>query len=89
MNDFKIQNNTCEKLLAVHLNNRLTYDYYILEFNKKADKKIYAPANVSQHIKLSEIKMLTNFFFDLQFKHCPLSWMCHNCIDNSEIDTLP
>ena len=37
--DFKIENCTCEKLLGVHFDGRLTFHYHILELWKKRVKK--------------------------------------------------
>ena len=37
--DFEIENSTCEKLLGVHFDNRLTFDYHISGLCKKAGKK--------------------------------------------------
>ena len=46
--DFEIENSTCEKLLGVRFDNRLTFDYHISGLRKKASKKINALARVSQ-----------------------------------------
>ena len=40
LDDYKIENSTCEKLLGVHFDNRLTFDYHISELCKKASKKL-------------------------------------------------
>ena len=44
--DFEIENSTCEKLLGVHFDNRLTIDYHILGVCTEARKKINAIARV-------------------------------------------
>ena len=38
--DFEIENSTSEKLLGVHFDNRLTFDYFISGLCKKASKKL-------------------------------------------------
>ena len=38
--DFEIENRKCEKLLGVHFDNRLTFDYHISGLCKKASKKL-------------------------------------------------
>ena len=48
--DFDIENSTCEKLLGVHFDNSVTFDYHMSELCKKASKKTNALARVSQHI---------------------------------------
>ena len=37
--DFEKENSTCEKLLRLHFDNKLTFDYHILEIRTKAGKK--------------------------------------------------
>ena len=39
---FKIENSTCEKLLGVTFDNRLTFDYHILGLCKKVSKNVNA-----------------------------------------------
>ena len=86
--DFKIENSAFEKLLGVHFDNRLTFDYHISGLCKKASKKINALARVSQYMNLSKRKILMNAFFDSQFKYCPLIWMYHSRTNNRKIDKL-
>ena len=38
--DFEIENRKCEKLLGVHFDNRLTFDYHISGLCKKASKRL-------------------------------------------------
>ena len=38
--DFEIENSTCEKLLGVPFDSRLTFDYHISKLCKKASKKL-------------------------------------------------
>ena len=48
--DFDIENSTCEKLLGVHFDNSVTFDYHMSELCKKASKKTNALARVSQYM---------------------------------------
>ena len=57
--DFEIENSTCEKLLGVHFDNRLTFDYHISGLCKKTSKKINELARVSQYINLSKRNIST------------------------------
>ena len=86
--DFETENSKCEKLLGVHFDNRLTFDYHISGLCKKASKKINALARVSQYMNLSKRKILMNAFFDSQFKYCPFIWMCHSRTNKRKIDRL-
>ena len=47
--DFEIENSKCEKLLGVHFDNRLTFDYHISGLYKKASKQINALKSQSIH----------------------------------------
>ena len=86
--DFETENSKCEKLLGVHFDNRLTFDYHISELCKKASKKINALARVSQYKNLSKRKILMNAFFDSQFKYCALIWMSHSRTNKKKIESL-
>ena len=86
--NFEIENKTCEKLLGVYFDNRLTIDYNVSGLCKKAGKKINALARGSQYMNLSKRKILMNAFFDSQFKYCPLIWMCHSRTNKRKIDRL-
>ena len=76
--EFEIEKSTCEKLLGVHFDNWLVFDYYIPGLCKKASKKINVLARVSQYINLSKRNILINALFDSQFKYCPFIWICHS-----------
>ena len=52
--DFAKENSTFEKLLGVHFEDRLTFDYHISEVCKKTSKKINALTRVSQYINKSQ-----------------------------------
>ena len=60
--DLNIKNGICERILEVHFDKRLTFDYYIPDLCEKVRKK---KSRVSQYTKLLKRKMLMNFFFDL------------------------
>ena len=62
--DFKIENGTCGTLLGVQFDNRLIFDYHISELCKNANKKINAPARISQYMNLSKRKILMDGFFN-------------------------
>ena len=86
--DSEIENSKCEKLLGVHFDNKLTFDYHISGLCKKASKKVKALARVSEYMNFSKRKILMNAFFDSQFKYCPFIWMCHSRTNKRKIDSL-
>ena len=66
----------CEKLLGVHLDNGLSFDYHISEICRKASRRVCALARVTSGMSLSKKRTLMNAFFNSQFNYCLLIWMC-------------
>ena len=81
-----INNSTCEKLLGVKFDYKLTFDDQISELCKKASRKIHALARVTPYMNIAKKRMLMNAFFKSQFSYCPLVWMCHSHANNSKIN---
>ena len=84
----EIANTKREKLLGVHPDNGLSFDYHISEICKKASRKVYALARVTSCMSLSKKRSLMNAFFNSQFNYCPLIWMCHSRENNNKINRL-
>ena len=84
----EIANTQHEKLLGVHLDSGLSFDYHISEICKKASSKVCALARVTSGMILAKKLSLMNAFFNSQFNYCPLIWMCHSCEDNNNINRL-
>ena len=84
----EIANSKREKLLGVHLDSGLSFDYHISEVCKKANRKVCALARVISCMNLSNKHSLMNAFFNSQFNYCPLNWMCHSRENNNKINRL-
>ena len=84
----EIANTKREKLLGVHLDSGLSFDYHISEICKKASRKVCALARVTSGMSLSKKRTLMNAFFNSQFNYCPLIWMCHSRENNNKINRL-
>ena len=82
----EIANAKREKLLGVHLDSGLSFDYHISEICKKASRKVCALARETSCMSLSKKCSLTNAFFNSQFNYCPLIWMCHSRENNNKIN---
>ena len=67
-----INNSTCEKLLGVKFDYKLTFDDHISELCKKASRKIHALARVTPYMNIGKKRILMNAFFKSQFSYCPL-----------------
>ena len=84
----EITNTKCEKLIGVHLDSRLSFDYHISEICKKASRKVCALARVTSGMRLSKKRTLINAFFNSQFSYCPLISMFHSRENNNKINKL-
>ena len=83
-----IKNTTCEKLLGIKIDNKLTFDEHVSGLCKKAATKLRALARVTSYMSLPKKKLLLNSFFNAQFNYCPLVWMLHSRSNNNKIKYL-
>ena len=72
INNFKIKNSDCEKLLGVKFDSKLRFDQHITDLCRTASRKIHALARVTSFMNLSKGRLLTNSFFKTRFNYCPL-----------------
>ena len=84
----KIANTKREKLLGVHLDSGLSFDYHLSDICKKASRKICALARVTSCMSSSKKRSLMSAFFNSQFNYCSLIWMCHSRENNDKINRL-
>ena len=66
------------KLLGIHIDNRLNFDYHISQHCKKAGKKLNALTRTFKCLNISQRKLIANAFIMSQFSYCPLIWMIHS-----------
>ena len=76
INGFTVKNLHCEKLLGVHFDNQLKFDFHIEKLCKNENRKLHALARVTPYIDLSRKRILMNAFFDSHY--CRLIWMFHS-----------
>ena len=84
----EIANTKREKLLGVHLDSGLSFDFHISEICKKASRKVCALGRITSGMSLSKKRNLMNAFFNSQFNYCPLISMCHSRENNNKINRL-
>ena len=53
------------KLLGIHVDNRLNFDYHISQLFKKAGKKLHALTRVFKYMNISQHKVIVNAFICL------------------------
>ena len=78
INGFAVKNSHSEKLLGVHFDDQLKFDFHIEKLCKNANRKLHALARVTPYMDLLMKRILMNAFFNSRFNYCPLIWMCHS-----------
>ena len=78
ISDIKVTSESRVKLLGIHKDNRLNFDYHVSQLCKKASKKLHALARTFKYVETSRRKVLVNSFVTSQFSYCPLIWMFHS-----------
>ena len=66
------------KLLGIHIDNRLNFDYRVSQLCQKASKKLHALARIFKYVETSKCRILVNTFIISQFSYCSLIWMFHS-----------
>ena len=84
----QIRNSSCEKLLGVFFDSKLTFQSHIDNICKKASQKLNAISRITTYMDFNKKRLTVNAFFTSQFNYCPLIWMCHNRTYNSKINRL-
>ena len=78
ISDIKVTSESTVKLLGIHIDNRLNFDYHVCQLCKKSSKKLHALARIFRYVETSKRRVLVNSFITSQFSHCPLIWMFHS-----------
>ena len=84
--DVDINNSSCEKLLGMKFDNKISFDEHITNLCKKGNRKLHALSRITPYMNFSKRRM--NAFFKSQFSYCPLVWMCHSRANNNKINRL-
>ena len=58
-----IKNEDSVKLLGIHLNNDLNFDYHVNQLFKKASKKLHALARIAKYMDINKRRMLMKAFY--------------------------
>ena len=83
-----ISNSKCEKLLGIHIDNKLTFKPYVRSLCKKASQKLNAFPRIAYSLKFDQRKLLLNAFITSQFSYAPVVWMFHNRKLNNHISRI-
>ena len=67
-----------QKLLGVEIDRTSSFDGHIASLCRKAGKKLYALARLSNFMCTNKKRVLMKAFIESQFSCCPLIWMFHS-----------
>jgi hypothetical protein len=88
IDNIKIANSHCEKLLGIKIGRRLTFKNQIEDIFRKASWKLHALSRVTPYMDLPKKRLILNAFFKSQFNYCPMVWMFHSRSMNNKINRL-
>ena len=70
-----IKSSTCEELLGIKIDNKLSFDTHVKGLCTKANNKLRALTRATPYMSLEKKKLLMNSFFNARFNYCPLILM--------------
>ena len=80
--DLKIQVSSCSrrnedsvKLLGIHIDNALNFDYHVNHLYQRTSKKLSALAGIAKYIDINKQRMLMKDFVSSQVSYC-LEYVC-------------
>ena len=73
----QIRNSSCENLLDVFFDSKLTFKSHIDNICKKASTKLNAISRITPYMDFNKKRLAVNAFLMAQFNYCPLIWMRH------------
>ena len=76
--NYPVDNIDRVKLLGIHIEGRLNFDYHVSQLCKKASQKLHALARICRYMDTNKRRILLKSFITSQFSYCPLIWMFHS-----------
>ena len=86
--EFKIYNSTCEKLLGIKIDNKMSFDEHVVSLCCKATQKLHALSRVARFMSTKQKRVIMKAFIHSQFGYCPLVWMFCNRKLNNRINRI-
>ena len=83
-----ISNSKCQKLLGIHIENKLTFEPHVRSLWEKAGQKVNAFARLACSLKFDQRKLLLNDFITSRFSYATVVWMFHNRKLNNHINQI-
>ena len=76
--ELDVKNSMEEKLLAVKIDSKLSFENHVSSLCKKASQKLHALRRVASYMDLAKRKSLMKAFITTQLNYCPLTWIFHS-----------
>ena len=73
-----IKNEGNVKLVRIHINNNLNFDYHVNQLCKNASKKLHALIRTSKYIAINTRRMLMKAFVSSKLSYCSLILMFYS-----------
>ena len=83
-----IASSSCEKLLGIKIDRKLSFEPHVESLCKKGSKKLNALARMTSSLKFKQRKLLFNAFITSQFSYAPAAWMFHSRKLNNRINYI-
>ena len=84
----KIRESHREKLLGIHIDRDLKFNYHISNLCVKAGRKLSALIRLYRYYNLDQRRNLMKTFIESQFSYSPMAWMFHDRRINNQINKL-
>ena len=72
ISNIKVTSDSRVKLLGIHKDNRLNFDYHVTQLCKKTSKKLHALARIFKYVETSKRRFHVNYLITSEFSYCPL-----------------
>ena len=86
--NLKIHKSSCEKLLGIKIDNKLSFNQHVTELCSKASQKLQTLSRISHFMNVNQRKVIMRAFIHSQFGYCPLVWMFHSRKLNNRINKI-
>ena len=86
--NFKIFNGNCKKVLGISIDNSLSFDNHVTELCRQASQKLHALSRIAHFMNIKQRRTIMKSFIQSQFGYCPLVWMFHSRKLNNRIDKI-
>ena len=84
----QIRNSSCERVLGVLFDSKLTFQSHMDNICKEASQKLNAISRITPYMHFNKKRLTVNAFFMAQFNYCLLIWMHHNRTVSNKVNRL-